>query len=71
MNTTKFILLVILASLVVYLLAVGGGFKDTKMMPESFTQPTDLNQAQDELDYVNIDSVDSGVNQLNTEVSAY
>lgn len=71
MNTTKIIFLVFLALLVVYLLAVGGGFKATQMMPEGVTQPSDLNKAQDDLDYVNVDSVDSGVNQLNTEFSTY
>ncbi len=71
MNTTKIIFLVVLAILVVYLLAAGGGFKASQMMPESFSQPSDLNKAQDDLDYVNIDSVDTGVNQLNTEVSTY
>ena len=65
---TKIIILAILAIIVGYLVSSG------KTIPTSFTQinaPTEniqdeggLNQAQDELDTINVDSLDRGLNQL-------
>lgn len=73
-NTIQILLLVVLALLVGYLLSGGKPVKmpakDTTA-PETITNPSGLDQAQDQLDSVNVDAMDSGLNQLNSEVSRY
>lgn len=73
MYALKVLFLLILAVLVAYLLMIGKS-KTTTLLPaqeESVESVSDLDRAQDQLDTVNVDSVDTGVNQLSTEVSAY
>ncbi|NCP47074.1 hypothetical protein AUJ42_02175 [Candidatus Collierbacteria bacterium CG1_02_44_10] len=72
---TKVIILATLALIVGYLLTSGKSPKinqtDTDPAIDSIQEESGLNQAQDELEAINIDSVDSGINQLNTESGSF
>lgn len=71
-ESSTIILLVILALIVGYLLTMSKNSKPALTEPTSQIQKSDdLYQAQDEMNSVNIDGVDAGVNQLKTEVSTY
>lgn len=41
------------------------------MTIQKSNNPIDIDQAQDQLNKVNVDSVDSGINQLNSQVSSF
>lgn len=72
--TTKIIFLLILAILVVFLLNSGKPPKSTLLDPSNtveITNPSDLDQAQDELNTVNVDGLDPGLNQLKSEVLTF
>ncbi len=74
MYTTKILFIIVLAILVSYLLFMGKT-KTSPLSPttsmETIQSPSDLDAASDQLEAVNVDSVDTGVTQLNTEVSTY
>lgn len=73
MYALKVLFLLILAVLVAYLLMTGKS-KPTTLMPaadDSIRNSDGLYQAQDQLDAVNVDSVDGGVIPLNSEVATY
>lgn len=71
-NTVQILILVALALLVGYLLSWKAG-KKAPFMPngtsETITSPSDLDKAQDNMDAVNVDAIDSGLNQLNNDAN--
>lgn len=72
--TTKIIFLLILAILVVFLLNSGKSPKTVLLSPSSpveITDPSGLDQAQDELNTVNVDGMDPGINQIKSEALTF
>ncbi len=78
-KTIVLFLLIVVVSVLAYL---SGAKKNTQQSVKTpINQPTptvqktpvpgDLDQAQDQLNTVNIDSVDSGINQINSQVSSF
>ncbi|KKT65622.1 MAG: hypothetical protein UW58_C0024G0001, partial [Candidatus Collierbacteria bacterium GW2011_GWC2_44_30] len=43
----------------------------TNPQTENIQDDSGLNQAQDEMDTINVDSLDSGINQLNSEAYTF
>jgi biopolymer transport protein ExbD len=73
-NTTMFlaIVVVVLAGLLLYSKSTRQSISvSPPAQAEEVKKPSDLDAAQDQLNYVNIDGVDVGLNQLNSEVSTY
>lgn len=77
MYGSKILLAAVVIAVVVYFLTTTGTQKmATSLQPstatsDSIKNKSDLNQAQDQLEAVNIDGVDSGLNQLNAEANNF
>ncbi|KKT39853.1 MAG: hypothetical protein UX47_C0005G0041 [Candidatus Collierbacteria bacterium GW2011_GWA2_46_26] len=71
---TKIIILATLAIIVGYLISSEKSRPavfQTNPQTENIQDESGLNQAQDELDTINVDSLDSGINQLNSEAYTF
>lgn len=73
---TKLFLLILLLILAGYLYMTSktdqSGLKEPQPVPaETINDANDLQKAQDKLNSVNVDSVDQGLNQLNTDTSTF
>ena len=71
---TKLILLILFAVIVgLFLISLKTQktIDNNLLTTENIENPNDLDQAQDQLNVINIDGVDSGLNQLNTEASTF
>ncbi|KKT42656.1 MAG: hypothetical protein UW64_C0016G0018 [Microgenomates group bacterium GW2011_GWC1_44_37] len=72
--TSKIIILITLAIIVGYLISSEKSRPtvfQTNPQTENIQDDSGLNQAQDEMDTINVDSLDSGINQLNSEAYTF
>lgn len=70
MSMINILILIFLAILVGYLFYMKKNPQPDTLAPntETYTSPSDLDQARDQLESVNVDSVDVGINELNQGV---
>ena len=71
---TKLILLILFAVIVglfIISLKTQKTIDNNLLTTENIENPNDLDQAQDQLNVINVDGVDSGLNQLNTEAATF
>lgn len=74
MQMTKLFFLVLIVFIVIYMFSKGitkQSLNSTPAASETISSTSGLNQAQDQLDAVNIDSVDTGLNQLSSEANNF
>lgn len=72
MFTPTSIIMVVIAILVLaYIVVVASAGKGPAATPTDLESSSDLNSSLDQLDSINVDSVDSGMNELGREVQTY